>query len=224
MSAVGYNGHEFIIELDGTKIAAVRTKTSNFERSPVNVTTDDSTGWQILLPRPGTRALNIDVSGVVTAGNEELFYNISSDDFLDVTVRLPNGDSLSASEGFFLGNISNVANHDGAVEFTAQLMSSGVVTKANAAAPVNTILPAVSGIAQEGQTLTAISVWSGASSITYQWQEDDAGWANITGATGKTYVPSSGVVGNPLRVIETATNSEGSTSATSAPTAAVIGA
>lgn len=129
MSTVGYNGNEFIIKIGVTKIAAVRTKTTNFERTPVNVTTDDSLGWQILLPRPGTRAMNTDVGGIITSGNESIFLDVASNDFLAVEVELPNGDTLEAADGFFLGNISIVANHDGAVEFTAQLMSSGIVTK-----------------------------------------------------------------------------------------------
>jgi len=92
-------------------------------------------------------------------------------------------------------------------------------------APVNSLLPAVSGIAQVGETLTALEgVWSGAPTFTYQWQEDSAGWADISGATSRTYDPVVGSVGNPLRVIVTATNTEGSASATSAATAAVLAA
>lgn len=96
---------------------------------------------------------------------------------------------------------------------------------ASTVAPSNTVLPAVSGIAQEGETLTALEgVWVGAFSFTYQWQEDGSGWANITGATSKTFVPVAGNINNPLRVIVTGVNSSGTTAATSAATAAVIGA
>lgn len=90
--------------------------------------------------------------------------------------------------------------------------------------PTNTLLPAISGIATEGQTLTAlVGAWTGAPTFTYQWQEDDGGWANITGATGATYVVQTAVVGNPLRVVVTGTNAEGSASANSAPTVDVVG-
>lgn len=92
-----------------------------------------------------------------------------------------------------------------------------------AAAPTNTVLPAVSGIAQVGETLTALTgVWTGAPTFTFQWQEDDSGWGNIVGATGKTYDPVGGNVGNPLRVIVTGTNAAGNASATSQPTADVL--
>lgn len=112
---------------------------------------------------------------------------------------------------------------DGVMTAAVTLKVTASYSVTAAAVPANTVLPAVSGIAQVGETLTALEgQWSGAPSFTYQWQEDDSGWANITGATGRTYVPVVGLVGNPLRVIVTAQNSEGSASATSAPTAAVL--
>lgn len=89
--------------------------------------------------------------------------------------------------------------------------------------PANTVLPAISGIAQVGEVLTALEgAWSGAPAFTYQWQEDDSGWGDIVGATGRTYAPVAGNVGNALRVVITATNAEGSDTATSAPTADVL--
>ena len=128
MSAVGYNGNELILKHDGTKIAAVRTKTMEQSRTGVDVTTDDSDGWQRFLGRPGVRGVNVSVGGITTSGNEDLFLDLGGDAFLPVTVELPDGTVISAADGFFLGNVSVVANHDGAIEFTAQLQSSGVVT------------------------------------------------------------------------------------------------
>lgn len=117
------------------------------------------------------------------------------------------------------------APNDDKMTATVTFKVTGSVVSTAAAAPVNSVLPAVSGIAQVGQTLTALTgVWTGAPTFTYQWQEDNSGWANISGATGKTYVPVVGSVGNPLRVIVTGTNSEGNASATSQPTADVIAA
>lgn len=117
------------------------------------------------------------------------------------------------------------APNDDKMTATVTFKVTGSVVSTAAAAPVNSVLPAVSGIAQVGQTLTALTgVWTGAPTFTYQWQEDDSGWANISGATGRTYVPIVGEVGNPLRVIVTGTNSEGNASATSQPTVDVIAA
>jgi hypothetical protein len=87
--------------------------------------------------------------------------------------------------------------------------------------------PTVSGMAQEGQTLTATSGnWSGTSPMTYgyQWQSceptgNDCG--PITGATTSTYAVTNGDVGTTIRVLVTASNAAGNTSVFSAATAAV---
>lgn len=105
---------------------------------------------------------------------------------------------------------------------TVSFKVSGSTVATAAAAPANTVLPAISGIAQEGQTLTALEgVWNPVGAFSYQWQADGV---NISGATGKTYTVLAGDVGDSITVTVTATNSAGSASATSAATAAVIGA
>ena len=85
--------------------------------------------------------------------------------------------------------------------------------------------PSITGLAQQAQTLTATPgtlAGAVASETAYQWQRNASGsWSDIPGATGMTYSPTSSDVGDSLRVVETATNSAGSTTAGSAPTAAV---
>ncbi|MFC5385191.1 hypothetical protein ACFPLB_04325 [Aquamicrobium segne] len=117
-----------------------------------------------------------------------------------------------------LGNVSNVVRRNFDVGINTGVYE---VLSDSLAAPVNTLLPSISGVVQQGETLTALTgVWSNdPTSFTYQWQEDDSGWADISGATGKTFVPAAGQVGNPLRVVVTAINGAGSTSATSGATA-----
>ena len=93
---------------------------------------------------------------------------------------------------------------------------------AEAATPVNSLLPSISGIAQVGQTLTAHpGTWSGNPVFTWQWKK--AG-VNIAGATGKTYVPVVGDIAAAITVAVTATNSTGNATATSGATANVIAA
>lgn len=91
---------------------------------------------------------------------------------------------------------------------------SGVVVNAAAAAPVNLVKPAISGVAQVGQVLTAYpGQWSGAPSFAYQWKNEGV---NLAGATHPTYTLQASDSGDTITVTVTATNSEGSASATSA--------
>lgn len=102
----------------------------------------------------------------------------------------------------------------------ASYLGAGVVV--GIGAPANSVLPAISGTAQVGQTLTSTTgTWSGSPTFARQWNADGAA---IVGATAATYVPVVGDVGKVITVTVTATNDSGSVSATSAPTAAVIAA
>jgi hypothetical protein len=91
-------------------------------------------------------------------------------------------------------------------------------------APANTAAPAVSGTAQQGQTLTSSNgSWTNSpTSYGYQWQDCASGsCSNISGATGSSYTLQSSDVGDTVDVVVKASNAGGSGSATSAQTQAV---
>ena len=93
-------------------------------------------------------------------------------------------------------------------------------------APTNAALPAISGNAQVGQTLTATTgSWNGSpTGFAFQWQRCSTtgeSCLDLPGATGGTYVVAAGDAGSTIRVVVTATNALGGTSAASAPTAVV---
>ena len=92
---------------------------------------------------------------------------------------------------------------------------TGPSTVSAAAAPTNSVLPAISGVLTVGSVLTAYEgVWqNGPTSYTYQWKNATV---NIGGATAKTYTLVSGDTGDSITVVVTAVNSAGSTPATSA--------
>ena len=96
--------------------------------------------------------------------------------------------------------------------------------------PANTSPPSVSGTAQQMQTLSAgAGSWSGTLPIgfAYQWRRCDSGGgscADISGASGQSYMVGSADVGSTIRVAVTGSNAAGSSSASSAPTSVVTAA
>jgi hypothetical protein len=91
--------------------------------------------------------------------------------------------------------------------------SSNAVTPIDLA-PVNTLAPAISGTAQQGQTVTcSTGTWNNPpTSYAYQWKRNGV---SIAGATGASYTLVTADVGQALLCAVTATNSGGSTAANS---------
>jgi hypothetical protein len=101
------------------------------------------------------------------------------------------------------------------------LTGSGLA--ASQAAPVNTVPPTISGTPTVGQTLTASNgTWTNSpTSYAYQWERCNGGGNNCTSiknATQQTYTLVAADAGSTIRVRVTATNADGSASATSAQT------
>ena len=89
-----------------------------------------------------------------------------------------------------------------------------------AAVPRNTAPPTISGTASEGNTLTASNgSWANSpTSFAYQWRQCDSsgsGCNDISGATKKTYTLGSSDADHTIRVVVTASNSDGQASSTS---------
>jgi hypothetical protein len=121
--------------------------------------------------------------------------------------------------------VVTAVNADGQTPATSP--PSALVSSAKG--PTNTALPTISGTAQVGEELsTTTGTWTGGvQSYTYQWQRCDAAGAScgaISDATARVYGVRTIDTGNTLRVVVTARNASGSTSATSAQSAVVRGA
>ena len=113
---------------------------------------------------------------------------------------------------------------------TAALLGAATLTAVaaarTAAAPNNTSAPTITGTAREGNTLTAHDgSWTNTpTSFGYQWQRcsaDGSGCADITGATGRTYTLAPADADHTVRVLVTAKNADGQSTAASATTPVV---
>jgi hypothetical protein len=115
----------------------------------------------------------------------------------------------------------------------ALVIGLGVLAGAGAASssakPVNTSPPTISGTPQEGEKLTADNgKWkNNPSDFNYWWMrcgKTGGSCSNISDAHSLKYTLTSVDVGNTLRFKVTAKNGDGSTTATSVPTAVVVAA
>lgn len=93
--------------------------------------------------------------------------------------------------------------------------------------PSNTGLPSITGLLQDGGLLSAVTgSWSGTEPLSYGYQwllcnSSGASCKEVSGATGSTLGLITSMIGSTVRLVVTATNGAGSTSATSEPTSAV---
>lgn len=160
-------------------------------------------------PNSDTDILLMELADLTAAGNREIV-------LLEIT---PNGGSTWVFQAYLNEYVPSSSVGDKQMVTARWKVMARVLV---GDAPANSLLPAISGIAQVGETLTALEgAWSGAPTFSYVWNLDGA---PIVGATSRTYEPVVGDIGSLITVTVTATNSEGSASETSASTAAVIAA
>jgi hypothetical protein len=133
--------------------------------------------------------------------------------------------SPTASQTFALGGTYTRADGTAVTSVTLAPTTGLVLRKQSSSTPppANTSLPAITGTAQQGQSLSASTgTWSNSpTAYAYQWKRCDSAGANcasIAGGTAARYVLGSSDVGKRLRVTVTASNGAGSGSATSNPT------
>ena len=121
-----------------------------------------------------------------------------------------------------------------AVVALALAVPAGTGLAAQAAAPVNTGEPAITGIPEVGRDLTSSTgSWTGTAPLTftYQWvrcgadggRPDGGDCAIVSGATSRRHRLGRADVGFRMRVRVTATNAEGAQTVASNPTTTVLG-
>lgn len=125
---MGWNGRAVKVKLADTVIAAIQSRGATFNREAVDITSDDDSGWRKLLPEPGVRSLDANIEGVATEGNfNTLLSEWNGNVFSDITLEYPDGTTVTAADGFFLGSLELSGESGGHVAFTATFQSSGAV-------------------------------------------------------------------------------------------------
>jgi hypothetical protein len=111
-------------------------------------------------------------------------------------------------------------NAGGASGFIGSPASAAVAAAGTGGAPAISIAPVIRGQPTSGQTLTgSLGAWQGRPPLTYgaQWQLcRGSACSNIAGATAHSYTIGAPVIaGDTIQVVITATNTQGTSSATS---------
>lgn len=123
----GANGRALQIKWDSVTLVGVRTKGWTATADLVDVTTDDDNGWRTLLATPGLRSVEVTVGGI--SSDQVLINEFFNGTGKTLTGELPTTTGTIAGT-FYLSSFEQTGEHDGAVEFSATFMSSGVVTYA----------------------------------------------------------------------------------------------
>lgn len=125
----GHIGRKLKFDLDTTTLVGVKTKAFTVNNEHVDVTTDDDDGWRTLLADPGTRSVDLSVSGVTN--DEVLLAGVMEASISGGAVAIILPTSLTTPgklEGsFFVTSFEESGSDDGAVEFSASFQSSGPV-------------------------------------------------------------------------------------------------
>lgn len=132
----GFNGRALTIDFNSTTLVGVQTRGFTISAEPVDVTTDDDSGERTLLPDPGVRSMEVTVSGI--SSDEvliaEIMTGIVGRTLKSATINLATGTAAGVvtpgtlTGDFFVASVEINGEHDGAVEFSATLQSSGAIT------------------------------------------------------------------------------------------------
>ena len=121
------SGRELLIKKGASVIAGVRTKTVTINGEPIDVTTDDDSGFRTLLADPATRMIDLSVEGITKDDTLRAIVAGAGPQLLtDITIEYPDGAVIAGD--FYLVSVEESGEYQDAVTFTATLQSSGAFT------------------------------------------------------------------------------------------------
>ena len=114
-----------------TLVAGARSDSITINNEPIDVTDKGDDGWRTLLNDASVRSVEMSVSGLIS-GDSLIAKSLGATNNLFGPYEIDIDGIGVASGSFFFSNIEVSAPHDGAAEFSATIMSSGVVSWAAA--------------------------------------------------------------------------------------------
>lgn len=120
-------GRALIIKRNGTKIAAVVTKSISINNEAIDITNDDDVGFRRLLDESGVRSIDLSVEGVHTDDVMLTAAGAVSPTLIDdMDIIFSSG--LTISGDFRMNNYESSGETAGRVQFSATFQSTGAWT------------------------------------------------------------------------------------------------
>jgi predicted secreted protein len=118
---------DIVINKNSTRIAGINSKTFNVGKSPIDITSDEDSGYRTFLDSAaGSKTIDVDFSGIIKDDvlSDIAFDGSASNYFTDIELVFENGDTITG-DFYFDGFSRSGGGSDGAVEFSGTLQSSG---------------------------------------------------------------------------------------------------
>ncbi len=120
-------GREFTIKDNTATLVAMGITSKGFETSNegIDITSDDSSGWQTFMEQPGQKSISMSIEGVFTdTGLKDKA--LSATDIMLTDVQVFDGNT-TLTGNFIVTAYSNSGDMADAVRFSATLQSSGEI-------------------------------------------------------------------------------------------------
>lgn len=127
----GYKGRSFLLKLgDGatveafTAIGGIQSKSLSINNNPVDVS-DDSAGYQKMLPDGGIQSMELSGSGIIKNNAQIKAVVLAAKNRTVKNWQLVSGLGDQYEGEFVISSFQRTGNHDGAETFSITLTSSG---------------------------------------------------------------------------------------------------
>lgn len=118
-------GRQVAFAWNAAAVLGVREKGVTFDGAPIDLTSDENSGWQTLSTLPGLNKVTISLSGVIKDRRLKDDWNAGT---RTRTASLTYPDGTVVSGTFYLANYKEGTPYKDAVTFDAELQSSGAIT------------------------------------------------------------------------------------------------
>jgi len=119
-------GRTVVVEVNAATVAGARTKSFTIGNEPVDITSDDDSGFRTMLSVAGTKTLDMTIEGVTKDGALIALASGSSGLIEGVEITFPGIGTIAGD--FFVASVEVGATYNEATTFSASLQSSGAYT------------------------------------------------------------------------------------------------